>query len=80
MLDLDHINFDMELTLFDTEEIERLFGGWESSTESVDKTEENLDGISAIIKIKCPQEIYDEVSIFIKAKLLETSFSGVEIV
>jgi hypothetical protein len=80
MLELDHINFDMDLTLFDPEELERLFGGWDSNTESVDKTEENLDGITAVIKIKCPQEIYDEVSIYIKAKLLETSFTGVEIV
>jgi hypothetical protein len=80
MLELDHLNFDMNLTLFDGDEIDRLLGGWDSNVESVEKTEENLDGITATIKIKCPQEIYDEVSIYIKAKLLETSFTGVEIV
>lgn len=80
MQELDGLNFDMELTLFDEDEMQRLFGGWDSGTESVDETDENLDGITATIKIKCPHEIYDEVSIYLKAKLMETSFTGVEIV
>lgn len=80
ILDLEHLNFDLDLTLFDEDELKRLFGGWDSGTESVDRVEENLDGITAVIKIKCPQELYDEVTIFLKAKLLETSFTGVEIV
>lgn len=80
MSELDELGFDKELTMFDEDELERLWGGWESGTDSVDKTSENLDGITATIKIKCPQEIYDEVSIYIKAKLMETSFTGVEIV
>lgn len=80
MSELDELGFDKELTMFDEDELERLLGGWESGTDSVDKTSENLDGITATIKIKCPQEIYDEVSIYIKAKLMETSFTGVEIV
>lgn len=54
--------------------------GWDQNTESVGKTEENLDGIKATIKIKCPQDIQDEVLIYLKRKLLETSFQGVEIV
>lgn len=80
MLELDALNFDMDLTLFDEEEIERLMGGWDTGTESVEKTEENLDGISGTIKIRCPQELVDEVTIYLKAKLLETSFTGVEVV
>lgn len=80
MTELDAEGFDKELTMFDEDELERLFGGWESGTESVDKTSENLDGITATIKIKCPQEIYDEVCIYLKAKIMETSFTGVEIV
>ena len=80
MLELDALNFDMDLTLFDEEEIERLMGGWDTGTESVAKTEENLDGISATIKVTCPQELVDEVTIYLKAKLLETSFTGVEVV
>jgi ParB-like chromosome segregation protein Spo0J len=80
MLELDSLNFDMDLTMFDEEEIERLMGGWDSGTESVENTEENLDGITATIKIKCPQELVDEVTIYLKAKLLETSFTGVELV
>jgi hypothetical protein len=80
MLELDALNFDMDLTLFDEEEIERLMGGWDAGTESVAKTEENLDGISATIKVRCPQELVDEVTIYLKAKLLETSFTGVEVV
>jgi ParB-like chromosome segregation protein Spo0J len=80
MLELDNLNFDMDLTMFDDQEIERLMGGWDSGTEAVEKTEENLDGITGTIKIKCPQELVDEVTIYLKAKLLETSFTGVEIV
>lgn len=54
--------------------------GWDAGTEKVDKTEENLDGITATIKINCPQEIRDEVRIYVQRKLLETAFEGVTIV
>lgn len=53
---------------------------WDEDDSSIDDIEENLNGITATIKIKCPQEIKDEVFIFIKARLLETSFVGVEVV
>jgi len=52
---------------------------WESDIDALDKIKENLDGIMGKIKITCPQEIKDEVLIYIKAKLLETSFEGVHI-
>jgi hypothetical protein len=80
IIDLDHQNIDMDLTMFDSDELKSLFGQWDSGKDAVDKIEENLDGIVSMIKIKCPQEFYDEVLIYIKAKLLETSFTGVEVV
>lgn len=49
-------------------------------TEEVDDQEENLDGIKATIKVKCPQDIKDEVLILIKRAILETSLEGVEVV
>lgn len=51
--------------------------GWESDTGQVDDTEENLDGIDAKIVIKCPQDIAEEVRVYVQRKLLETSFEGV---
>jgi len=54
---------------------------WDLSNDenSIDSTDENLDGIISTIKVKCPQNIKDEVLIYLKGKLLETSFEGVEV-
>jgi ParB-like chromosome segregation protein Spo0J len=54
--------------------------GWDSDTETVDKTEENLDGIKATIKVKCPQDIKDDVLVILKRAFIETSLEGVEII
>jgi hypothetical protein len=53
---------------------------WGTGTDSVDKAGENLDGIKATIKVKCPQDIKDEVLIYLKDKIMETSFEGVEVI
>lgn len=53
---------------------------WDTGTEQVDSTEENLDGLTATFKVKCPQDIKDEVLIILKRAFLETSLEGVEIV
>lgn len=53
---------------------------WDDGKEEVDDTEENLDGIVHTFKVKCPQEIKDEVLITLKRAILETSLEGVEIV
>lgn len=78
-LELDHDNFDLELTGFDNSEIEHLMGNWDSDLEAIEKLKETTDGLPATIKITCPQELKDEVLIFIKSKLLETSFEGVHV-
>lgn len=52
---------------------------WDSDIGSIDKIEENLDGITARITIECHQDLKDEVLIYIKAKLMETSFEGVHV-
>lgn len=73
-LDLEEINFE-EFGLLNFEMIDE----WESDIEKIDKIDENLDGIPAIIKITCPQDLKDEVLIYIKSKLMETSFEGVHV-
>ena len=55
---------------------------WDMNSEpdSIDDIDENNDEIISTIKVKCPQKIKDEVLIYLKGKILETSFEGVEIV
>jgi len=79
MNELDSNNYDLDLTMFDEAERERLLGGWDSDISAIDKIEENLDGIKGKITITCPQDLKDEVLIYLKSKLLETSFEGVHI-
>lgn len=76
---LDHHNYDLSLTMHDAAELDRIMGGWDSDISKVEKTEEHLDGIDGKIVIICPQELKDEVLIFLKAKFLETSFDGLHI-
>lgn len=52
---------------------------WDSDIDAMGKIEENLDGIQGKIVITCAQDLKDEVLIYLKAKLLETSFEGVHI-
>lgn len=78
-LELDSMNADLTLTGFDDLEIKGLVDPWSSDIEALDKIDENLDGIEAKIIITCPQDLKDEVMIYLKAKLLETSFEGVNV-
>lgn len=80
ILELDHLNQDLDFTMFDKDEIERFFGGWDDGAKKTEKDEENLDGIKATIKVTCPQEIKDEVLVILKRAFLETSLEGVEVV
>lgn len=79
-------DLEKSLAKFELEGFDRLDLGfenlsWDSPKESpVDKVDENMDGIITTIKVKCPQEIKDEVLIFLKGKIMETSFEGVEVV
>lgn len=52
---------------------------WHSDIEAINSIDENLDGITATIKVTCPQDIKDEVLIYLKAKFLEVSFEGINI-
>jgi hypothetical protein len=68
---------DLDETLLGIERFENT--EWQSDIDAINKIEENLDGIEGKIKITCPMAIKDEVLIYLKAKLLETSFEGVHI-
>ena len=52
---------------------------WSSGLDQVDSTEETLDGILEVIKVRCPQEIKDEVLMLLKRAILESSLEGVEV-
>lgn len=77
--ELDANNFDLNLTMFDQAELDRLLGGWDSDIEAMSNVKENLDGIEQKITISCRQDDKDELLIFLKGKLLESSFEGVHI-
>jgi len=53
------------------------FEGWETDfgSDKIDNTEPNLDGITAIIKIICPQEKKDEIVEFLKLNIVTNSVS-----
>jgi len=53
---------------------------WASGFDAVDKIEENLDGITATIKITCPTMMKKELVQFLHEKISETGFTDVEIV
>ncbi len=46
---------------FSAEELKVLTDGWNTNHETVSGTESNTDGITAIIKISCPQELKSQV-------------------
>jgi len=52
---------------------------WFDGSKDIDGVEENLDGLLAKITIKCPQEKKSDVQKFLKEKLAEADFEGVEI-
>lgn len=53
---------------------------WNSDiADGVGGVSENLDGLKARIIIECEGDMKDEVLIYIKAKLMETSFEGVHV-
>lgn len=71
-LNLDILEHDMRLTMGDD-------GDWKSDIDGLGKISGNLDGLKARIIIECEPDLKDEVLIYIKAKLLETSFEGVHV-
>lgn len=77
--ELQNSNYDLANTSFSVPEIENIMSGWSSDIEKLNSISENLEGIPAKITITCHQDIKDEVLIYIKAKLLETSFEGVHV-
>lgn len=52
---------------------------WESDIPDLDKIDANLDGIIATIKITCPQAMKGEVIMFLKERIAESGFEGVEV-
>ena len=52
---------------------------WGSGTEKVDETDENLDGLTAKIIIRCPQVSAQELRAYLERKLGESGIEGVQL-
>lgn len=79
-LNLDHAVDDViDLSMFNKPEMQLQVDDWKSDIEKHTKTKENLDGLKGKITITCKSDDYDAVLIYLKAKLMETSFEGVHI-
>ncbi len=53
---------------------------WSSGQGEVDKTESNLDGITATIKVQCPQENRNAVKAFLIEAISNGNIKGVQVV
>jgi site-specific DNA-methyltransferase (adenine-specific) len=71
--------FDLKDIGFDDSMMDDMFGEWKSDFSSIEKTEENLDGITSTIKILVPQEEKDEVKDWIVGLLQQSDFQGVSV-
>jgi hypothetical protein len=81
--DMDKLleSFDQQDLLdwgFDENEL-KVNDNWESDIDSIGKVDENLDGIKGKITLTCSQDDKDALLIFLKGKLMESSFEGVHI-
>lgn len=50
----------------------------DSTKDNVEDIPENLDGIEALIKIKCPQELKEDVINLLKAAIEDSGFKGLK--
>ena len=78
MLDDDPLKLS-EFTGFSLSEIGLMSSGWQSDHSMVEGVPENLDGIGAVIKIKCAQEARAELKSFLETQLKDSGFEDVEI-
>lgn len=78
---LDELKTDLGEELFKDLRFDDLLGedSWTSDLEKLESLEEINDKAPGVIKITCREEDYDAVLIYIKDKLLETSFTGVHV-
>jgi len=67
------------LTGFSENERQMIECGWKTDLQHVEETKEHLDGITAVIKIRCPKELRDTIKDFVLTRVAEQGFSGVEV-
>jgi len=87
----DLADWDFELLSFELDDLK--VAGWDKedlgfddvnwdmgkSSDIIDDIDENLDGIMATLKIKCPQETVDDLTSFIKETLKNSKYKGLKI-
>lgn len=52
---------------------------WTTDLSRIEKVKEEIEQSKKRIFIDCPADLYDEVMIYIKGKLMETSFEGIHV-
>lgn len=71
-------DFDIDLLGFSDDELQDLMtDDWDSDIEKVEKVEKNTSGLTAVIKIECPEESKTELREFIREAISQTGFEGV---
>jgi len=78
---LDELKIDIGDDLFTDLKLDELIipDNWNADLDKIDGIDENLDGITAIIKVSCPQTLKSELTDFIKKHIEEVGFEGVDV-
>lgn len=76
---LDEIKLELGDLDFVDLKLDNLVMNWESDLDKLDPKDSNDSLKKDRIMIECPPDIKDEVLIYIKAKLMETSFEGIHV-
>ena len=74
---LRRAEFDLDLTGFDESERRLIESTWESDIE-LDKGDSHTDGLTGKITVTCPADMRAELKDFIKQRVDEQGFEGVE--
>lgn len=70
-------DFDLDLTMFDENQISSLMGDWDSDIERVNKVDESGEAAAGVIKIKCLPE--DRQAVYDRVKESLADFEGVDV-
>lgn len=76
---LDRQGFDLKLTGIDEDERKSILDGWNSDLSNVQGVEANLDGITATIKVRCPQSARANLMEYLRQQVADSGFEGVTI-
>lgn len=73
------VNYEMELTGHPASAVEVIMTNWESDIEKVEKVRPNLDGIEAIVKVRCPQKMKEAVVKVVQEAIANAGLPGITV-